>query len=380
MKQLRVLGFAAIVLAVIAVGATGAVTAEAATTNLECEFPVNVTDGTGTEVTVEEPPDEIVVMHASSAQVVHDIGKWDNVTGAPVTPFTAYLDDHDRPTDVTDDEGFPIDEAIVDLDPDIVFAGHVGDVELVEALRVENITVYMGPQPNDVEAIQEKVLIYGSLLDACDGAQERATWMDERLEEIEDMVDDRPLAYYELGEGWTTGSGTFQHDMIERAGADNLGAEADLEGWGQLSEEVVIDLEPDFIVYDESFDAPPVTDAIAETRAVVENRTVGVNANYINQAGPRVVYVIETMAEAFAAGPLEAADDAEPEPEPADDSDDADDSPEDTPTADDDDDPSDAEPTAPTDDDETEALPGFGPIAAAGAVLVVGIVALGRKR
>lgn len=361
-------------LAVPAVGGGAAAAAETP----ECSYPLTVTDGTGEEVTIEEPPDDIVVMHASAAQVAHDIGQWDNVTGAPVQPFTAYLDDHDEPVDVTDEEGWPVIEVIVDLDPDLVLAGHVGDPDDVATLRAENLTVYQGPPPTSVDDIREKVLTYGALTDACDGAADRVDWMDERLDAIEETVedvDDRPLAYYELGDGWTTGDGTFQHDMIERSGADNLGAEAEIHGWGQVNEEVVIDLNPDFIVYGDMAEEPPVTDAIRDVPAIEQDRTVAVDTNLINQAGPRVVLVMETMAEAFAAGPIEEADDAEA---PADDDPPADDADDGEPPADDtDDEPpaddgDDTEVTT-TADDADDSMPGFGPVAAAIALIAVGV-------
>ena len=335
-----------------------------ASTAPECDYPLTITDGTEAEVTIDAPPEEIVVMHASGAQVAQDIGVWDRVTGAPVTPFTAYLEEHDAPTDVTDDEGFPVVEVIVDLDPDLVIAGHVADTETVATLRDRGLTVYTGPPPADVEDIRQKVLTYGALLDACDAAAERASWMDDRLEDVEarlDGMEERPLAYYELGDGWTTGEGTFQHDLIERAGADNLGAEAGLEGWAIVDEEVVVAMDPDFIVYGDATDEPLVSDAIRETPAMQQNRTVMVDSNLVNQAGPRVVLVIETMAEAFSDGPIEAVDEADREPDETDDAPAPNGADEETVESPDDE----PEVTTQADDDDTaEALPGFGAIAA----------------
>lgn len=370
----------------LAVPLAGAGAIDSTHPDLECSYPLTVTDASGEEVTVEESPDEIVVMHASAAQVVHDIGKWDNVTGAPVTSFTAYLEDHDAPEDVTDDQGWPIVEVIVDLDPDLVIAGHVGDPDTVAALRAENLTVYHGPTPTTVDDIKEKVHIYGALTGACDGAAERVDWMDERLAAIDEMVDDgeeRPLAYFELGDGWTTGEGTFQHDMIERSGADNLGAEADLTGWGQISEEVVIERNPDFVVYGDTMEEPPVTDALRELPAIQQDRTVAVDSNLMNQAGPRVVLVMETLAEAFAEGPIEEpaddevtddSDDAdEPVDDGADDGDDTMDEGDEEPPEEDDDEATVTEPEE--DDDTAEALPALGPIAALVAILVGALLA-----
>lgn len=365
----RVLFFVAILI-VSVIGAPVAVIGVAADANPsenDCTYPITVTDATGTNVTVEEPPDEIVVLHASAAQVVHDIDKWDAVTGAPVTPFTAYLEDHDVPKDVTDEQGFPIVESIVDLDPDLVLAGHVGDPDTIEALRGEGLTVYQGPTPTDVDDIRTKVRTYGTLVDACSAADERIDWMDETLAAIEEDVDvdeERPLVYYELGDGWTAGEGTFQHDLIERAGGENLGAAAGVEGWGAVDEEVIVDLNPDFVIYGDTMDEPPVTDAVRNIPAIEQDRTVAVDSNLFSQAGPRVVLVIEMLAEEFTAGPIE---------EPVDDVDDTTDDAEVTDDHEDsvvsDDDGDVHITTGEEDDDTAEALPGFGAIAGVIALL-----------
>lgn len=305
---LFVLGIILSVVSGLVVAPVGSVVAQDAT---ECEFPLTVEDGTGTEVTIEEPPENIVVTHASSAQVVHHLDAWDSVTGAPVTPFTAYLDDHDQPDDVTDDEGWPIQEEIVNLEPDLVLVGHLGDPADVETLRDQGLNVYMGPVPESVEAIKEKVERYGQLIDACEEADAEVEWMSNQLDDIDERADelDEPLVYYELGEGYTAGTGTFQADLIERAGAENLGSTAGVEGWGVVSEETVVDLDPEWIVYGDSFEEPPITQAIESTTAFERNQTLAVNSNYMSQAGPRVVLAIEEMNKAFVESTQEVEDD-----------------------------------------------------------------------
>lgn len=364
---MRIKTLAIVLLAFMLVGALGAPVASGNSVVQpldeapECTTPLTVEDATGTNVEIEEPPEDIVVLHASVAQVMHDIDSWGMVAGAPVTPFTAYLEDHDEPNDVTDDEGFPEVEEVVALEPDLVIAGHVADHETVENLRDHGLTVYAGPPPVTVGEIKIKVETIGALVGACDAAADRTDWMTERLDDIDTMLDEqeeRPMAYYELGEGWTTGDGTFQHDMIERAGADNLGAETDQAGWFEIDEEVVVDAAPDWIVHADTVEEPMVTEAVRTTAAFENERFVAVDSNLINQAGPRIVIVMETMAAAFAEDPLE-------ETVPDDQTQEDDDQSEDREPADDRDD---ATVTAPADDDEDDPLPGFGPLAALGAI------------
>ncbi len=305
MRRRHTLAVVLVIVAALTVGLTspalGAVSHEGHSgQSPECEFPVTVTDATDTEVAVEEAPEEIVVLHAGSAQVVHDIGAWDRVTGAPVTPFTAYLENHDAPTDVTDEEGFPVRETIVNLSPDLVLADGLANPETIERLREDGLTVYMSPEPASVEGIKEKVERYGRLTGACEGAADRVDSMESRLADLPEPDGEGPLVYHALGGGWTTGANTFQADMIERAGGRNLASEAGIDGASTINAETVVDLDPDWIVYGDAAPEAPISEAVQQTTAFQRNRTLAVNANYIAQAGPRVVHPIETMAEAFA--------------------------------------------------------------------------------
>ena len=307
------------------------------------EFPVTATDGTGTEVTLEEPPDEIVVTHASSAQIAHDIGAWDRVTGAPVEPFTAYLDDYDEPTDVTADGG-PDVEVIVDLDPDMVIMGHVADPETAETLRDNGLTVFVEPSPTTIDDIMSTVETVGQLSGEPTGAGNTVADMEEALAAVDERTaaSDRDLlVYYAMGDGWTTGPGTFQADLIERAGADNLGTAAELEApWDTVSPETVLELDPDWIIFDDSHDEPPIAEALNETTAMQTNQTHQVDANLFNQAGPRVIQPLQSLVEAF--HPAVPTDDSAVD--------------------------------AATPDDQATALPGFGVVVALVATALTSLV------
>ncbi|MDZ7730462.1 MAG: hypothetical protein U5K37_05390 [Natrialbaceae archaeon] len=80
-----------ITLAGLAVG--GMATSGAA--QMDCaqptSYPVQVTDATGTAVTVNDSPQTVVALQASDARTMYEIGAWDRVVGYPVGPATAGL-------------------------------------------------------------------------------------------------------------------------------------------------------------------------------------------------------------------------------------------------------------------------------------------------
>ena len=312
-----------------AVASGGDYTPLASDADVPCEYPMTLEDATGEAVTIDDEPERIVALHPSVAQVLWELEASDRVVGMPVTEYTAYLDGYDEPANVYGDDGFPSNERVIDADPDLVVASGAHDPERIDALREAGLTVYAFPPSSSIDDVREKTLTIGALVGSCEDAEATVSWMDERLDAIESTVadEDRPVVYYAMGDGWTTGSGTFQDEMIAAAGGENLGTTAGIEDWGQLSDEVVVEEDPEWIVYGDDLAEPPVSEATMNTTAMQAEQTVAVNAQYLSQDGPRIVYAVESMAAAFhpeATGesistptPTETSTPDEPDEEPA---------------------------------------------------------------
>ncbi|MCU4740474.1 PGF-CTERM-anchored ABC transporter substrate-binding protein [Halobacteria archaeon AArc-m2/3/4] len=371
------------------------------TQDATCEYPVELTDVTGEEITLEESPDRVVALQPSDAQTVFEIGAEDTLVGMPITEFTSHLEAGDR-TDVSAEEGVSV-ETVIDLEPDVVLAANVTDADTVQQLRDAGVTVYHFDTATSLDDVRENVALTGSLTGECEAAEERLDWMDLRLEAIEEALaeEDRPLAFWAMGFGWTAGENTFQDEILTTAGVENLAAEVGMEGWQEISEEVVVDEDPEWIIYgvDEDGEDPGLSEGAMETTAYEQDQLVAVDANAVNQPGPHVVYAIETIVEAIHPEAYEEAqalvEDAEAEAEAdegeetdADDGTEADDpAPDENETGDDGaevDDSADEEEAGDDEsndgEDEDDALPGFGvPVAIAAVLSVLGI-GIGRRR
>ncbi|MEM4780618.1 MAG: PGF-CTERM-anchored ABC transporter substrate-binding protein [Halalkalicoccus sp.] len=342
----------------------------AAQSEFECEFPVSVTDATGEEITIEEEPEEIVAMQPSDAQTLWEIGAQGKVVGMPVGQYTEYLDGHDEVEDISEDDGITVStERVIDLEPDLVLASAVADEEQIEQLRDAGLTVHQVQSATSIDDVRENTETVGQLTGECEGAADTLAWMDEELGAIEGAVEDEesPTVLYAMGDGFTAGEGTFIEDVIETAGGENLGSEAGIEFYGQISEEVVISEDPDWIVYPDTFEEPPVSEQVIEsTSAGQEDRVVQVDAQRMNQPGPQVVYAVDSLAETFHPEAYAAADDAAAESEDADEAD------TDEPATDEEGEPAD-------DAAESEDQPGFGIVAALAALIAAALLFLRRR-
>ncbi|MBZ6496696.1 PGF-CTERM-anchored ABC transporter substrate-binding protein [Natrinema longum] len=286
-----------------------------AESTVDCEFPLEVTDATGETITLEEAPDSVVALQPSDAQTVFEIGAEDRLVGMPDNPATSDLPLGDR-TPVTDTYQL-VPERVIDLDPDLVLAANATDGQNVEQLRNAGLTVYHLDDAGSIDDVRDNVRTVGQLTGECDGAEETVDWMDEQLEIVDRTLEDeeRPLAYYAMGDGYTAGAETFIHEVLTTGGVENVAEREGIASYGQINPETVVAENPEWIIYPDDRDEPPIHETIEATTASQEGNVHAVNANHISQPAPQVVYaivdIVETVhPEAYeqASAELEAAD------------------------------------------------------------------------
>jgi len=322
------------------------------TVDVTCEFPLELTDATGTTITLEERPDSIVTLQASDTQTVYEIGAEDRLVGLPYSYATSDFDRGDR---VNVGDGWTVKhERVVNLDPDLVLAANATKDGDIEQLRNAGLTVYQFSDAESLDDVRENVRTAGKLTGECDGAEETISWMNEQLEIVERTLEgaDRPTAYYAMGDGYTAGSGTFINEALTTAGMTNIAAEAGVQSYNQINPETVVDESPAWIIYPNDREQVPIHESVTATPAYQNDNVLPVKANYISQPAPRVVYAITHIVKTVHPEAYEAADeelDAAPEDD------------------------------TPSDDQQTDSIPGFGVPAALIAMLAAaGIIA--RRR
>ncbi|QHS17297.1 ABC transporter substrate-binding protein [haloarchaeon 3A1-DGR] len=333
-----------------------------------CGFPVELTDASGETLRLEDRPERVTTTNPSAAQTMWDIGGRDQVVG--VTRYASYLEGADSRTDVSAEFGVSIEE-VAGTDPDLVLVPNSTDTEQLEGLRDAGLPVFHLPRAHSIEDIAAKTTTIGRLTGNCEGAAETNAWMNERVQEAQLSVDDgdRPTILYPLGSGYVAAGDTFIDEMLSVAGAENVAAR-NHTGYPQLSSEVVLQLDPEYVLITDRDTDIVDEEPYASTTAGREGNTIYVDVQWVNQPAPRsVVYTVENVS-----AQLEAA---ETTPEPAETEESAV--------------PTDATTTTAGDDGDGDdeggssgvGAPGFGPTVAAIALLVTALVARlqgGRRR
>ena len=343
-RQLLAMAVAGLLVLTGAVGFAAPAAAQSA--EGECDYPITVTDATGTEVTINESPDRVVTLAPSAAQTMWEIGAQDKVVG--ISARGTYLNGTEEKAIISSDEGFASTEKVVAQEPDLVLAPDIIDDNKVQQLRDAGLTVYNFEAASTLADVAEKTRLTGQLTGTCEGAEARATEFEDTVELVRTAVEDEepPKVLYLLGGEFTAGGETYINDIIETAGGSNVAADAGITGYATISREVVANQSPEYIVIsNEAANVIPKTEAYNNTPAVQNGNIITVDANYLNQPAPRSTQVLEDFASAWHPEAYESAAES-----------------------------LDAGTTAVT--TETEA-PGFGPLVA--LVAILGAVLLSRR-
>jgi len=302
-------------------GADAAASAEpaAASAPVACSFPMTVTDASGAEVSIDEEPGRVVVAGPSAAQTMWAMGAQEKVVGMPNNYATAYLDGREGIPNVVNARLQPVQEKIVDAEPDLVLAPNIIQNDTIQSMRDAGLTVYRFHEATTLSDVYAKTELTGRLVGEFEAAAQVSARMQAQVSAVREAVaDEEPKkVFYNLGGGWTARPDTFIGDVVSTAGGENI-AEGRLERrYAPLPSEEILVENPEWILTTTGLPLPKNT-GINESTAVEQNQVVTVSSNFLNQPGPRNVEPLVQLAsalhpDAMADVNVSTVDPAEPE-------------------------------------------------------------------
>ena len=191
-------------------------------------------------------------------------------------------------------------EVLLSLEPDAV----IGDSNLVahhmEALKDVGIEMFT-IEPLTYDEVAESLEKLGAYLGQEEQAAEAAERMRTRRDEILADVPDQegPLVFVET---WnepisSAGPGSFLHELLEMAGASNIAHDMK-EPWGQFSEELVIERDPEVILLTNfNYDEVMQRDAWRELTAVQNERVYEVDPDVFARTSTRLADALEALVD-----------------------------------------------------------------------------------
>ena len=271
---------------------------EAATVGTE-EGGVQITDMKGREITLEQPAERVVALSAADCEIVYALGAGDTLVGRG--EYCDYPQEVLQ-VDVVQSGNETNVEQIIALEPQVVLMNTMAQTtQQVEQLEDAGIAV-LASEATDVEGVYEAIEMIGAAVGKSDEAGALVQEMKDEFGALADKAAQQEVAgsvYFEVSPLeyglWTAGSDTFMDEIASMLGMEN--AFADVNGWAEVSEEQVIERDPDVMVTIAMYtgEGPTPDEEIASRSgwgslsAVQEGRVFAANEDELSRPGPRLV-------------------------------------------------------------------------------------------
>ncbi|MFV0430035.1 MAG: ABC transporter substrate-binding protein [Arachnia sp.] len=268
----------------------------------DATFPVDVSTGgpdSTTTITIEALPEAIISLSPTATETLFAIGAGDQVIA--VDDNSNYPEE--APT--TDLSGFePNVEAILGYGPDLVVSA-TDNPDMIGALEQAGVPTLVLPSAVDLDDAYDQMARLGL---ATGHITESTDLVETMQAEIGSIVAEAPeltgtTYFHELDPTLYTVTGsTFIGQVYSLFGLESI-AEDGTDAYPQLSEEYVVDADPNLIFLADT-QCCQVTSAVIAERAGWENLTavtggnvVELDADISSRWGPRVVDFVETIGE-----------------------------------------------------------------------------------
>jgi len=264
---------------------------------------VTVTDMAGREIALDAPATKVVALTASDCEILAALGAEDTLVGRG-----EYCDYPESILEVPAvQSGADTNlEQIIALEPQVVIMAKMAQTEeQVAALEEAGIRVVVS-DAQDIEGVYTAIRLIGALVGRNDEAEAMVTDMQSAFADIAAKSENTgKTVYFEVSPLqwglWTAGKGTFMDELATLCGLTN--AFADVEGWAEISEEQVLERDPDYIVTISMYygEGPTPVEEIKSRagweglKAVQNDAILNADSNEISRPGPRLKDAAETL-------------------------------------------------------------------------------------
>ena len=276
---------------------------------------VTVTDMMGREVTVEGDVERVVALTAADCEILYALGAGDMLVGRG-----EYCD---YPAEVFEvpsvQSGYDTNiEQIIELQPQVLLMGTMAQSEeQIEQLENAGVHVVVS-DAQDINGVYDAIAMIGALTGKTAEADAIVQNMQEEFAQLAvETPEDPETVYFEVSPLeyglWAAGKGTFMDEIANMIGLKNVFD--DVEGWAEISEEQVIERNPDHIVtITMYFGEGPTPEEEIESRpgwenitAVADHSILNLQKNELSRPVPRLVDGAKMLYD-FVYGGAEAAE------------------------------------------------------------------------
>lgn len=263
-------------------------------------------DPMGNEIYLATVPSKIISTSAVNTEILIGLGMANNLVA--VDNYSASLPG--LPADImVVDFQLPSVEALLEAECDFIFASTMnaaGGDDVFQQLLDSGVPVAYIPTAENLDDIYRDIRFLGLVCFQSTQAEVLIDEMQSRLDVITKTLEgvEPNSVYFDMGEGSTYGfgAGTYLDEAITLAGGVNIFAAQ--EGWFLISEEEIIQSNPDVIISNASYMDNAVEeivsrDAWSDITAVAEGQVYVIDCDQSSRGSQNFIFALEEMAKAI---------------------------------------------------------------------------------
>lgn len=262
-----------------------------------------LTDMTGREINLEAPATRVVALSPADCEIIYALGAQDVLVGRG--EYCNYPEEVTALPSVNSGANTNVEQVLA-LEPQVIVMSTMAQTEeQVEALEKAGVRVVISDAQN-IEGVYEAISMIGSLTGKTEEADSLIADMRMGFDDIAQKAQaSEKTVYFEVSPLewglWTAGANTFMDELAQICGLTN--AFADVSGWAEISQEQVIERNPDYIVTTTGYynDGPTPVEEIRgrsgwENMKAVQNGNVyNADSDSVSRPGPRLLDAAQAL-------------------------------------------------------------------------------------
>ena len=264
-----------------------------ATAAVADETSVTITDMHGREIVLTEPVTRIVALTPADCEILCAIGCEDTLVGRG--KYCDYPESILELPALATGDNLNVEE-ILALEPQVVLMSDMNQTDEQVKLLEENGVQVVISESTDIEGVYTAIRMIGALMGKDVEAEAVIADMQATFDYIASISEPSDKTIYfevmplEWGL-WSAGTNTFMHELAGICGMQN--AFADIDGWQEVSEEQVIERDPDYIVLVTGMGETAVDEVLGregwgDMKAIQNGAVYNADSYAMTRPGPRL--------------------------------------------------------------------------------------------
>lgn len=256
------------------------------------------------EIALNEPATSIVALAAADCEILYALGAGDSLVGRGT--YCNYPKEAESIDVVESGESMNVEQVMAKKPQVVIMSMMDHTTEQIKALEDAGTKVVIS-NAQSIEGVYQAIEMIGTLAGKDSEADKLIDGMKKTFDEIKakSAGAEGKTVYFEVSPLeyglWTAGKNTFMDEIASLLGLTN--AFADVDGWGEISEEQVIERDPDYIVTVTMYfgDGPTPEEEIygragwKDMKAIKNKGVFNADNDEITRPGPRLTNAAQAL-------------------------------------------------------------------------------------